>query len=86
MDRSLILEFLQKRTKKYTYIQLSLPVPILISDSFFVSFVLFFFKFFFLTEEPCNKCSTQESKTSCDVMSPHLFCFVFFLSTALGEA
>ena len=85
MDRSLILEFLQKRTKKYTYIQLSLPVPIFISDSFFVSFVRFFF-FFFLTEEPCNKYCTQESKTSCDVMSPHLFWFVFFSSTALGEA
>ena len=78
MDRSLILEFLQKRTKKYTYIQLSLPVPIFISDSFLVSFVPFFFLIFFLTEEPCNKYSTQESKTSCDVMSPHLFCFVLF--------
>ena len=44
--------------------------------SFFCSF--FFFNFFFLTEEPCNKYSTQESKTSCDVMSPHLFCFVLF--------
>ena len=41
-------------------------------------FLLFFFFFFFLTEEPCNKYCTQESKTSCDVMSPHLFCFVFF--------
>lgn len=65
-------------TKKYTYIQLPLAVPILISDSFLVSFVLFFFLIFFLTEEPCNKYSTQESKTSCDVMSPHLFCFVLF--------
>ena len=66
-----------ERTKKYTYIQLSMPVPILISDSSFVSFVLFFL-FFYLTEEPCNKYCTRESKTSCDVMSPHLFCFVLF--------
>ena len=45
---------------------------------FLCFFCSFFFFFFFLTEEPCNKCSTQESKTSCDVMSPHLFCFVLF--------
>lgn len=49
---------------------------------FFCSF------FFFLTEEPYNKYSTQESKTSCDVMSPFFFVcsFFFFSSTALGEA
>ena len=45
---------------------------------FLCFFCSFFFLIFFLTEEPCNKCSTQESKTSCDVMSPHLFCFVLF--------
>ena len=52
---------------------------------FFCPF-FFIYIFFYLTEEPCNKYSTQGSKTSCDVMSPHLFCFVFFSSTALGEA
>ena len=45
-------------------------------------FLCFFCSFFFLTEEPCNKYSTQESKTSCDVMSPYFFLvllFFFFL-------
>ena len=66
-----------ERTKKI-YIHPAIYACTHINLRLFLCFFCSFFLFFYLTEEPCNKYCTRESKTSCDVMSPHLFCFVLF--------